>query len=176
MNETVVTDATSERVIRGRRWKAGLASLGLTLAALLMLQGLEQQPNATHVAFSVAASATFGAMGFVALVAFLRPPRLVLTPEALVHFHPYGPPRRIAWHDIERFETFRGDYATHQSAPPVVMYKLRPGAPAPGPLAPVYRACLRLDGALVGSWDTGGEDLLRLLQNRAGTLASSRKT
>jgi hypothetical protein len=166
MDEPVVTDTTSEWVIRGGRWKAGLAGFGLTLAALLMLQGLEQQPNATHVAISVAASASFGAMGLVALMAFLRPPRLILTAEALVHVHPYGAPRRIDWRDIERFETFSGDYATHRSAPAVVMYKLRPGVAAPGPLAPVYRAFVGLDGALVGSWATGPEDLLTLLQDR----------
>ena len=159
-------ETTSERVIRGGRSTAGVAAFGLMLAALLTLWGLGRPSDGAQAAIGVAASAAFGAMGLLALAAFLRPPRLILTPEALVHVHPYGAARRIGWRDIERFETFRGDYATHRSAPAVVMYRLRPGVAAPGPLAPVYRACLRLDGALVGSWDTGPEDLLRLLEGR----------
>lgn len=147
----------TERVIVASRAKIGLfVALSLVFVAIGVWMVQSNESPKTLI-FGWAAIGFFGVVGIPALaLQLIKPPRLILGPEALVMEQTFGKTTRLAWADIDEFVLWSFRRSSQ------VAFRYKEGR-RPNTLAQNLIGGMGIDGALGTAWPIRPEALCQLL-------------
>lgn len=155
-----MSDPLDTIVIRGARWKSGLAflgSIGFVLLGLWLVRHPDLAGSMRAMVGGWAAIVFFGAFAPLALASAIQSPRLILTPQGFTIERALRGRRSWAWSDIET------PFLFEVRSTRIVSFSYRPGR-QPSDILTNLGAGLGAPGSFGGHWNIEPEALLTLVQ------------